>query len=671
MPGPTPCKRSLFRSEPPVVKLSLVNSSSMTMESANRWPHRLAVLLVVVTFPLIWVGGLVTTYEAGMAVPDWPNTYGYNMFLYPVSTWVGGPWDLFIEHGHRLLASGVGLLTLVFVVLTWRSEPRRWFRWYSLLCLGLVVAQGVLGGLRVLLDETVLARWHGCLGPLFFCSATAAAAMTSTWWRRANEGPLEGVPGGLVRLLWATVGVAYLQLILGAHLRHVPATWSPQTFQAMVLGHLAGALALTVHVGAASWTVFRSPSLSKLRLVRWPATALSGLLAFQLLLGAAAWRLKYDWPVWLPQPKFLRGYTVQAESMVQSLTLTAHVALGSLVLVTALLLHHSSFTFDVSRRRGSYLRHPSRSDGGCGMSTSTLVQVRETRNAGIAGRLADYVELLKPRILTMVLVTVSLSGVIATWGHPDVLSLVHTLLGITLVAGSASVFNQWLERAADGRMRRTQNRPLASGRLTQRETIVLGSCGVLFGLAYLVNFSSPAAAFWAGATWLLYVGVYTPLKTRTWLNTLVGAIPGALPVLIGWTGAGGSIDTRGVCLFLLVFLWQFPHFMAIAWLYRHQYAAAGMQMLTVVDPTGRRAGVQACVAGFSVLMVSLVPATLMMHVSVMYLVASLILGTAQLACAVLFAVRRDDARARRLLRASLIYLPLQLILITLLNLGLI
>ena len=140
----------------------------------------------------------------------------------------------------------------------------------------------------------------------------------------------------------------------------------------------------------------------------------------------------------------------------------------------------------------------------------------------------------------------------------------------------------------------------------------LGLVSVLIGLAYLLNLSGAAAAYWAAATWLLYVGVYTPLKTRTWLNTVVGAVPGALPVLIGWTGVGAEVNTRCICLFLLVFLWQFPHFMAIAWLYRQQYGAAGMQMLTVVDPTGRRAGVQAVVAAFSVLMVSLVPAALAM-----------------------------------------------------------
>jgi protoheme IX farnesyltransferase len=305
------------------------------------------------------------------------------------------------------------------------------------------------------------------------------------------------------------------------------------------------------------------------------------------------------------------------------------------------------------------------------MSTSTLVQVDSERSVGWWGRAIDYVELSKPRILMMVLITVALAGLVATWGQPDVSRLLHTILGTAFVAASASILNQWLERDTDAQMRRTENRPLPSGRLTATETFVIGLVTVLFGLAYLINLAGSGPTLWAGVTWLLYVGVYTPLKRRTWLNTLIGAVPGALPVLIGWTGAGGALDTRAACLFLLVFLWQFPHFMAIAWLYRHQYAAAGMQMLTVVDPTGRRPGNQAIIAAFSVLVVSFVPAALVIDISWVYLAGSAMLGIGQIICAWQFAHYRDDAYARKLLRASLLYLPAQLVLITLLNLAVI
>jgi protoheme IX farnesyltransferase len=305
------------------------------------------------------------------------------------------------------------------------------------------------------------------------------------------------------------------------------------------------------------------------------------------------------------------------------------------------------------------------------MSSSTLTQAPADRTAGWLTRIADYVELTKPRILSMVLVTIALSSVIATWGQPDLARLAHTLIGTTLVAGSASLFNQWLERAADARMHRTANRPLPSGRLGRWEVFAIGAASVLIGLSYLLNLTTTAAAFWAAATWLLYVGVYTPLKKRTWLNTMVGAVPGAIPVLIGWAGVGVELDTRGICLFMLVFFWQFPHFMAIAWLYRQQYRVANMQMLTVVDPSGRRAGGQAVVAATSVLMVSLVPAALAVSASPLYLFATTALGLGQLQCALQFNHHRSDVTARRLLRASIIYLPLQLLLIMMLNLAVI
>ena len=134
----------------------------------SRWPHRIAIALAAVVFPLIWVGGLVTTYDAGMAVPDWPGTYGYNMFLYPVETWITGPFDLLVEHGHRLLGSLSGFIAIALVIVTWKTETRRSVRWFSVALLLLVIGQGVLGGLRVLLDARTLAKLHGCVGPAFF-----------------------------------------------------------------------------------------------------------------------------------------------------------------------------------------------------------------------------------------------------------------------------------------------------------------------------------------------------------------------------------------------------------------------------------------------------------------------------------------------------------------------
>ncbi len=288
------------------------------------------------------------------------------------------------------------------------------------------------------------------------------------------------------------------------------------------------------------------------------------------------------------------------------------------------------------------------------MSTSTLEYVE--RRAGALARLADYVELTKPRISVLVLVTVAISAYVARWGAWDAMLLVHALIGTTLVAASASALNQWLERRTDALMPRTLERPLPAGRLTSGEVLAFGIATILLGLLYLIWFVNVPTAMLGLATWLLYVWVYTPLKSRTTANTTIGAVAGALPVLMGVAATGAPLGLEAATLFLIVYLWQFPHFMAIAWLYRRDYAAAGLQMLTVVDPTGRRAGVQAVLAALALLPVSLLPSA--MHLGgAVYLVGALGLGLAQFFIALRFAQRLDESSARSLLRASLVYLP--------------
>ena len=181
------------------------------------WPHRLAVALVCATFPLVWVGGLVTTHDAGMAVSDWPNTFGYNLFLYPWTEWFLGHWDVFIEHGQRLVSADVGVFCIAFVVIVWRREPRRWVRNAALVALGLVVAQGVLGGLRVVLDERTLAMIHGCVGPLFFTYCVLLATITSQSWRKERRDTVRASRSAavLAAALITTI-LVYMQLIAGA-----------------------------------------------------------------------------------------------------------------------------------------------------------------------------------------------------------------------------------------------------------------------------------------------------------------------------------------------------------------------------------------------------------------------------------------------------------------------
>lgn len=295
------------------------------------------------------------------------------------------------------------------------------------------------------------------------------------------------------------------------------------------------------------------------------------------------------------------------------------------------------------------------------MSTSTLSIERNP--ATWLTRVTDYVELSKPRISLLLLVAVAVSYVVSRWGQPDPLVFINTLLGTLFVAASASSLNQLLERDADRLMARTASRPLPAGRLSVLEVVCFAAATFVLGTTYLGLAVGWQPAAWAVLTWLIYVWIYTPLKTVSWLNTAVGAVAGALPVLIGWS-AGGGYDLRAGSLFVLLFLWQFPHFMAIAWLYREQYARVGMVMLPVVD--GRRAGKQAVLAAVALIPVSIIP---VIHVpgfgATLYAAVALALGVGQLVLAWRFHRLRSDRAARRLLHASLLYLPAVLFLVLL------
>jgi protoheme IX farnesyltransferase len=272
-------------------------------------------------------------------------------------------------------------------------------------------------------------------------------------------------------------------------------------------------------------------------------------------------------------------------------------------------------------------------------------------------RFVAYAELTKPRIAVMVLFTVLIGAVLATTGRIDLLLLVHTVLGTALVAAGASTLNMYLERRADARMHRTEGRPLPAGRLRPREALLFGSALGIGGTAYLWAALPQAwAALVAAVTFVTYVFVYTPLKRVTPLNTLVGAVPGALPPLIGWTAVRGSLDVEAVGLFLIVFLWQVPHFLAIAWIHREDYARGGFRMLPSVDPDGRLTARNMVVYCLALVPASLVPA-LGGRVGLVYVAAAPLLGLAFFACTLGFLRGATTANARRVLRGSLLYLP--------------
>jgi protoheme IX farnesyltransferase len=280
----------------------------------------------------------------------------------------------------------------------------------------------------------------------------------------------------------------------------------------------------------------------------------------------------------------------------------------------------------------------------------------------VRGRVADYVELSKPRISVMVLVTVAAGAIMATVGPVDWAALCQTLIGTALVAAGASALNQFLERDSDALMRRTESRPLPSGRLQPFEVGIFGVSFGLVGVLFLAVAGQRMAAAVAAGTFLSYVFLYTPLKRVTTLNTLIGAVPGAMPPVIGWVSVRGTFDAEIVILFLILFLWQVPHFLAIAWIYKRDYAQAGLRMLPVVDDSGAITGRQMICYCLALLSASLLPLSCG-RAGLVYLVGTVILGGVFLACAIAFARRPGLDRARSVMRASLVYLPLLLILL--------
>jgi protoheme IX farnesyltransferase len=266
----------------------------------------------------------------------------------------------------------------------------------------------------------------------------------------------------------------------------------------------------------------------------------------------------------------------------------------------------------------------------------------------------DWVELTKPRITTMVVFTTLVGFVTSAPAPVLVPALLATLVGTAFVAAGAAVLNQVLERRTDALMLRTRERPLPAGRVSATEGAVFGSALSVFGLGLLLWRSGPLAAAVAGATLFSYLAIYTPLKSKTPLATLVGAVPGALPPVIGWAAAQRSLDGGAFVLFAIVFLWQVPHFLAIAWLYRDDYARAGFPMLPVLDREGAFTARQTVVHSLALLLVSLAATSLG---GALYLAGAFVLGVALTLFALRLVSSRDLAAARGLFLASVLYLP--------------
>jgi len=610
------------------------------------------------------MGGLVTTYRAGMAVPDWPSTYGYNMFLYPLESWLK-VWDVFLEHSHRLVAASVGILTIALALALWLSDGRRWVRWLGGAAVALVSLQGVLGGLRVIADERLLAKIHGCTAPLFFSLAATLVVVTSRAWREGrglspwNEAKRRG------QLTPAVTVCIYLQIVAGAQLRHLAPQERTYWFAFWVWVHVIAAGLVVI---GAFWILRRCGAGQAPRRLTRGAWLLAVLTLVQVVLGAATWVTNYGWPVWFTEYVLGLEYTVVAGGALQAVVTTAHVAVASLLLVSALSLALwtwrsgegsrqvvPSCTVPVAQPPSAVLeveaaKHPQRAQPG---AAGPQDQPENTE----VSLLRDCLRLTRPGIVAMVLATMGVAAVAASPGATPWSALTHAMIGSALAICGAIALNQRLERRGDALMVRTADRPLPSGRLTGHQATAFGIAASVAGIVYLAAAAAPAVAWLTAASWIVYVGMYTPLKARSAWQTPLGALAGAMPTLIGAAAVGETpAGTMPLVLFGIVYFWQFPHAMAIAWLHRADFAAASVKVASVVDPSGRVAGRIAMLGAGTLVPVSLVP-WLSGRTGREFAAAAVVLGAGYLAFAVAFARHQDDDAARRLLRFSLVYLP--------------
>ena len=286
----------------------------------------------------------------------------------------------------------------------------------------------------------------------------------------------------------------------------------------------------------------------------------------------------------------------------------------------------------------------------------SVTQINDAAGA-VTARLKDYWTLTKPEVNFLVLVSTWVGFDLGWRGPFQLLPLVHTLLGTLLVASGTATLNQYFERDFDARMRRTAQRPLPAGRLRSFEALGLGLIFSLAGAAYLALAVNALASLLAVATLVSYLALYTPLKRRTAWCMFVGAFPGAIPPLIGWAAARGSLGFEPAVLSAVVFLWQFPHFLSIAWMYREDYARAGYRMLPANDAAGTSMAWQVVVSSLLLVPLSLAPA-LLGQAGTLYFLGALLLGVAYTSYGVRLATLRSRAIARRVLLASVIYLPL-------------
>jgi heme o synthase len=293
------------------------------------------------------------------------------------------------------------------------------------------------------------------------------------------------------------------------------------------------------------------------------------------------------------------------------------------------------------------------------MKAATIDRRTSETSKSPIGFVRDLVELVKARLTLLVLLTTAVGFYLGAEGPVNVGALLHTVLGTALAAGGAAALNQWWEYKLDALMQRTESRPIPAGRMQPTEALLIGAALSIFGVTYLALVCNALSAALAAITIIVYIFAYTPLKLVSTFNTALGAVPGAIPPMIGWAAARGTLNAGAWMLFAILFFWQLPHFFAIAWMYRDDYTRAGFQMIASDDRTGERSASQSVFFTMVLFVVAGLPAFLGIA-TVFYLLAELILGGVFIAVAMRFLKTRARSDARRLFLTSIIYLPLVL-----------
>lgn len=595
--------------------------------------HGLAWIAAFGMFLLIAVGAVVTTTRAGDTEPGWSWRF-WEWFV----TWMSAEGGLAWELGHRMIATIVGMVVIPMAWFHWRGMSGR-VRWLGLTVLVLVVVQGILGGVRVLVVSDVevqqavvhatgggdalearraaFAMAHGITAQVTFALLCCILLLTSSSWQQPTESKTHPRALGtrhLAVVAWiAVVG----QLALGTLVR--------QTGH-HVMWHVAGAFTVTSLLVTLCFRAFLYHRDSEP--VRRVATWIIGLLVVQVFLGITPWMLSKG------------NLDAHAPDSVVAILRSAHVVTGASILVAL-----SFLTLWIHRT----------------LAPGVIERLRRD-HAQIAPRVslwADLAQLTKFRLSGLVMVTVAAGYFLAAKSDIDWVLLVFTMVGVSLTAAGTSALNQYIERDRDALMERTRDRPLPSGRMKPANALVFGLFTLFAGVVLLVAFVNHLAAGLTLATSVVYLLIYTPMKTRTTLNTLVGAISGAIPPVIGWAAVTGQVDTPAWALFAILFVWQLPHFWAIAWLYRGDYSRAGMKMLTVVHDDPGFLVRQILLWCMALLLTSLMPVAIGMA-GVGYAVAALVLGFGFLGVGLWRSQVHDQIWARRVFFASLAYLPILL-----------